>query len=109
MKLVLTILFTAMGGTLLGAAGLALFGVVTGWMMSSRLRGFLMAGFAAACFWLIVALIQIATHHGQTLLSLTASLINLSGASAWLLVIVSALLAFLAGGLGGWLGGSLRQ
>jgi endonuclease/exonuclease/phosphatase family metal-dependent hydrolase len=109
MRFALAMLFTVVAGPLLGAAGLALAGVVTGWMISSRAVGFLISGAAAASFWLIAALIQIAGGQSFALLALTAKSVRLSGASVWLLSIISVLIAFLAGGLGGWLGGSLRQ
>jgi hypothetical protein len=53
--------------------------------------------------------VKIVNGQSQQLLSLAASLAQLSGAKIWLLVLVSSIIAFLAGGLGGWLGGSLRQ
>ncbi len=109
MQLLLSILFVVAGGAFFGVAGLAAAGIATGWMLSSRLRSFFFSGAAAALFWIIVAIIQTAGGQSQQLLSLAASLAQLSGAKIWLLVLVSAIIAFLAGGLGGWLGGSLRQ
>ena len=106
---VLTVLLIFAGGLLFGAIGLALAGIGAGWLIASGRRGFLIAGVTAALFWLIAAIAQIESGQSQTLLSLIASLLKLSSASAWLLLIVSALLAFFAGGLGGWLGGSLQQ
>jgi hypothetical protein len=47
--------------------------------------------------------------QSQQLLALAGSLAQLAGAKAWLLIIISTVIAFLAGGLGGWLGGGLRQ
>jgi hypothetical protein len=105
----LTIIFISAGGFIFGASGLALAGSVTGLMVDSNKRGFLMGGFIAAFFWLIAAVIKIITGQSMRLLALAGSLANLSGAKTWLLIIVSSLIAFLAGGLGGWLGGSLRQ
>jgi hypothetical protein len=105
----LIILVIAVGGVWFGAVGLALAGIATGMMLSSSKRGFLLGGTIAALFWLAAAVIKIVNGHSQQLLSLAGSLAQLSGANAWLLVIVSTVIAFLAGGLGGWLGGSLRQ
>jgi hypothetical protein len=109
MRLLLSILFIIAGGAFFGVAGLAAAGVATGWMLSSRLRSFFISGAAAALFWIIVAVFQTVGGQSQQLLSLAASLAQLSGARIWLLVLVSSSIAFLAGGLGGWLGGSLRQ
>ncbi len=108
-QLTLLILLIAAAGTWLGVNGLALAGVATGWMAYSSKRGFWLAGVAAAGFWLTVAVIKIASGNSQQLLTLAASLADLAGTKMWLLVGVSAAIAFLAGGLGGWLGGSLRQ
>jgi hypothetical protein len=105
----LPILLIAIAGTWLGVNGLACAGVATGWMVYSPKRGFWLAGVAAAGFWLIVTVIKIVSGNSQQLLTLAAALANLAGAKMWLLVVVSAAIAFLAGGLGGWLGGSLRQ
>jgi hypothetical protein len=103
------ILFSAASGALLGTLGLTLAGIVIGLMLASSKRGFLVSGAVAALFWIIVAIIQTGGGQSQQLLSLAASMAQLSGAKVWLLVMVSAIIAFLAGGLGGWLGGSLRQ
>jgi len=105
----LAIVLIAMGGIIFGANGLALGGVATGLLMNSGKRGFLLSGIIAAFFWLIAAVIKATSGQSPQLLALAGSLANLSGAKAWLLVIGSALIAFVAGGLGGWLGGSLRQ
>jgi len=105
----LAILFIVLGGMLFGVAGLALAGIITGWFSNSRKRGFSMAGLVAAVFWGVVGVAKVLSGQSQPLLSLTASLLKFTGLQAWLLILGSALLAFLAGGLGGWLGGSLRQ
>jgi hypothetical protein len=103
------ILLIVLGGVTFGAGGLALGGVVTGFLMNSGKRGFLISGTVAAFFWLIAAVIKTTGGQSPQLLALAGSLANLSGAKAWLLVIVSSVIAFFAGGLGGWLGGSLRR
>jgi len=105
----LAIVLIAMGGIIFGAGGLALGGGVTGFLMNSGKRGFLLSGIIAAGFWFFTAAIKTTSGPSPQLLALAGSLANLSGAKAWLLVIVSSVIAFLAGGLGGWLGGSLRQ
>jgi len=105
----LIIFAIAVGGVLLGAGGLALAGIATGMMLSSSKRGFLVGGTTAALFWLAVAVVKIANGQSRQLLALAESLAQLSGAKAWLLVMISTVIAFLAGGLGGWLGGGLRQ
>jgi hypothetical protein len=97
------------GGVLFGVVGLALAGIATGMTLSSSNRGFLVGGTTAALFWLAVAMVKIVNGQSQQLLTLAGSLAQLSGAKVWLLVIVSTVIAFLAGGLGGWLGGGLRQ
>jgi hypothetical protein len=98
-----------MGGIIFGAGGLALGGVATGLLVNSGKRGFLISGMGAALFWLMAAVIKTMSGPSQQLLALAGSLVNLSGVQAWLLVIGSVVIAFIAGGLGGWLGGSLRQ
>jgi len=103
------IIFISMGGVIFGAGGLALAGLITGWLVNSSQRGFLMSGLTAAFFWLIIAVVKIAGDQSPQLLALAGSLANLSGAKTWLLLMVSSIIAFCAGGLGGWLGGSLRQ
>ena len=105
----LTILVMVVGGVLFGVVGLALAGIAAGMMLSSSKRGFLLGGTTAALFWLAVAVVKIVNGQSQQLLSLAGSLAQLSGAKAWLLVLASSIIAFLAGGLGGWLGGGLRQ
>jgi hypothetical protein len=105
----LVISIIVVGGVLFGAVGLALAGIVAGVMLPSSKRGFWASGIMAALFWLSVAVVKIVSGQSQQLLSLAGSLARLSGASAWLLVMISTVIAFLAGGLGGWLGGSLRQ
>jgi len=105
----LAIVLIAMGGIIFGAIGLALGGVATGLLMNSGKRGFLLSGVVAAFFWLIAAVIKATSGQSPQLLTLAASLANLTDAKAWLLVFVSSVIAFLAGGLGGWLGGSLRR
>lgn len=105
----LIIFIIVVGGVLFGVVGLALAGIATGMMLSSNKRGFLLGGTTAALFWLAAAVIKIVNGQSQQLLSFAGSLTQLSGAKAWLLVLVSSIIAFLAGGLGGWLGGSLRQ
>jgi hypothetical protein len=105
----LAIIFISAGGFFFGASGLAFAGIVAGLMANSNKRGFLVGGFIAALFWLVAAVIKISLGQSTQLLALAGSLANLSGAKTWLLVLASALIAFLAGGLGGWLGGSLRQ
>ena len=105
----LAIFMIAVGGVLFGAVGLALAGIAVGMMPASSKRGFLFGGTIAALFWLATAMVKILSGQSQQLLSLAGSLARLSGAKAWLLVVISTVVAFLAGGLGGWLGGSLRQ
>jgi len=105
----LAIVLISIGGILLGAVGLALGGVATGLLVNSGKRGFLLSSIIAALFWLVAAIIKTTSGQSPQLLTLAGSLANLSGAQAWLLVIVSSVIAFLAGGLGGWLGGNLRQ
>jgi hypothetical protein len=105
----LIIFVMVVGGVLFGVVGLALAGIATGMMLSSSQRGFLFGGTTAALFWLAAAVVKIVNGQSQQLLLLAGSLSQLSGAKAWLLVLVSSIIAFLAGGLGGWLGGSLRQ
>lgn len=109
MQWLLTILVIVVGGVLFGAVGLALAGIATGMMLSSSKRGFWLGGAIAALFWLAAAVVKIVNGQSQQLLALAGSLAQLSGAKAWMLVLVSSIIAFLAGGLGGWLGGSLRQ
>jgi hypothetical protein len=109
MQWLMIIFIIAVGGVLFGIVGLALAGIATGMMLSSSKRGFLLGGTTAALFWLTVAVVKIVNGQSQQLLSLAGSLARLSGAKAWLLVMISTVIAFLAGGLGGWLGGSLRQ
>ncbi|MDZ7360010.1 MAG: hypothetical protein ONB46_04685 [candidate division KSB1 bacterium] len=109
MQWLLTIAFIVVGGIFLGALGLALAGAAAGWLVNSGKRGFGMAASVAAIFWLVVAVIKVLGGKSPQLLALAGSLANLSGPKAWLLVLVSGLMAFFAGGLGGWLGGSLRQ
>jgi hypothetical protein len=104
----LIIFVMVVGGVLFGVVGLALAGIATGMMLSSSQRGFLFGGTTAALFWLAAAVVKIVNGQSQQLLLLAGSLSQLSGAKAWLLVLVSSIIAFLAGGLGGWLGGSLR-
>jgi hypothetical protein len=103
------VLFMITGGIFFGASGLAAAGVATGMILSSSKRGFFLSGVIAALFWLVVATYKIASGQSPQLLALAGSLAQLSGVQAWLLVIISSVIAFLAGGLGGWLGGSLRQ
>jgi len=105
----LAIVLIVLGGIIFGAGGLALGGVATGLLVNSGKRGFLISGIVAALFWLMAAVIKTTSGQSPQLLALAGSLANLSGTQAWLLVIVSAVIAFVAGGLGGWLGGSLRQ
>jgi hypothetical protein len=109
MQWLLAIAFIVLGGIFLGAIGLALAGVATGWLANSGKRGFGMSALGAAIFWLVVAVIKTAGGKSPQLLALAGSLANLSGAKSWLLVLGASLIAFFAGGLGGWLGGSLRQ
>ena len=103
------IFLIALGGILFGAIGLAGAGVVIGWMANSSKRGFGIAGLAAAFFWGSAALIKVLSGPSQPLLTLTATLANFAGPKAWLLVLLSVIIAFFAGALGGWLGGGLRQ
>ncbi len=103
------VLLIAMGGMFFGAIGLALAGAGTGAMANSNKRGFFRGGMIAALFWFAAAIYKIVGSQRPQLLALAGSLANLSGAKAWLLVIVSSVIAFFAGGLGGWLGGSLRR
>lgn len=105
----LAILMIVIGGVLFGAVGLALAGIATGMMFSSSKHGFWRGGAVAALFWLAAAVVKIVNGQSQQLLSLAGSLAQLSGAKAWLLVMISTAIAFLAGGLGGWLGGGLRR
>lgn len=105
----LIIFVIAVGGALFGAVGLAMAGIATGTMLSSSKRGFLLGGTTAALFWLAAAVVKIVNGQSQQLLALAGSLAQLSGVKAWLLVMISTVIAFLAGGLGGWLGSSLRQ
>jgi len=98
------IFLIAMGGIIFGAGGVA-----TGLLVNSGKRGFLISGMIAALFWLIAAVIKIMSGQSPQLLVLAGALANLAGAQAWLLIIGSVVIAFLTGGLGGWLGGSLRQ
>ncbi|MGH7597556.1 MAG: hypothetical protein ACREOI_14475 [bacterium] len=108
-QLLLIIFIIAVGGAWFGVVGLALAGIATGMMLASSKHGFLLGGTTAALFWLTVAMVKIVNGQSQLLLSLAASLAQLSGAKIWFLVLASSIIAFLAGGLGGWLGGSLRQ
>ncbi len=105
----LAVLLIALGGMFFGAIGLALAGVGIGAIANSSKRGFFRGGMIAALFWLAAAMYKIVNTPSPQLLALAGSLANLSGAQVWLLVIGSAVIAFLAGGLGGWLGSSLRQ
>jgi len=109
MQWLLTIAFIVLGGIFFGAIGLAVAGAMTGWLVNSGKRGFGMSAFIAAIFWLVLAVMKTTGKKSPQLLALAGSLANLSGAKVWLLVLISALIAFFAGGLGGWLGGSLRQ
>jgi hypothetical protein len=108
-QLSLIILFMITGGIFFGAVGLAAAGVATGASQKSSKRGFLWSGVIAALFWLVVATHKIASGQSPQLLALTGSVVQLSGPRAWLLVVLSGMIAFFAGGFGGWLGGSLRQ
>lgn len=103
------IFLLAVGGMLFGVMGLAGAGVVTGWLANSGKRGFGIAGLVAAFFWGSAASIKVLSGPSQPLLTLTAALANFSGPKAWLLVLLSVVIAFFAGALGGWLGGSLRK
>ncbi|GEM_PF-6478250 len=109
MQWLLTIAFIVVGGIFFGAIGLALASAAAGWLANSGKRGFGMSASIAAIFWLVVAVIKVIGGKSPQLLALAGSLANLSGAKVWLLVLISAVIAFFAGGLGGWLGGSLRQ
>jgi hypothetical protein len=109
MPWLLAIFLIIVGGIFFGAIGLALAGVAAGWFANSGKRGFGMAASVAAIFWLVVAVIKVIGGKSPQLLALAGSLANLSGAKVWLLVLISSVIAFFAGGLGGWLGGSLRQ
>lgn len=97
------------GGMIFGVSGLALGGVATGLLANSSKRGFFIGSFSAALFWLIIASGKVFSGQSPQLLELAGSLANLTGTKAWLLVVAAAVIAFFAGGLGGWLGGSLRQ
>lgn len=103
------IVFVVIGGIIFGLAGLAIGGIVAGFLINSGRRGFLIGGSLAAFFWLFTAVIKVASGQSSQLLTLAGSLVNLSGAKAWLLVAGSVLIAFVAGGLGGWLGGNLQR
>jgi len=105
----LAIVLIAMGGMIFGAIGLALGGVATGLLINSGKRGFFLSGIVAGLFWLIAAVVKITIGQSPQLLALAGSLANLSGAKGWLLILLSSVIAFVTGGLGGWLGGSLRQ
>jgi len=105
----LSTLLVTIGGIIFGASGLALAGAVIGLILNSSKRAFLTSGVIAAIFWLAVAVYKIASGQSPQLLALAGALADLSGAKAWLLVIVATLIAFVSGGLGGWAGGSLRQ
>jgi hypothetical protein len=109
MQWLLAIAFIVVGGIFLGAIGLALAGAAAGWLVNSGKRGFGMGASVAAIFWLVAAVIKVIGGKSPQLLALAGSLANLSGAKVWLLVLISSVIAFFAGGLGGWLGGSLRQ
>jgi len=109
MQWLLTIAFIVLGGIFFGAIGLAVAGAAAGWLVNSGKRGFGMGASAAAILWLVVAVIKTIGGKSPQLLALAGSFANLAGAKVWLLVLISVLIAFFAGGLGGWLGGSLRQ
>ena len=109
MQWLLAVVFITIGGMIFGASGLALGGVATGLLAGSSRRGFLIGSFSAAFFWLMVASGKVFSGQSPQLLTLAGSLANLTDTTAWLLVVAALLIAFLAGGLGGWLGGSLRQ
>ncbi len=109
MQWLLAVVFITIGGMIFGASGLALGGVATGLLADSSRRGFLIGSFSAAFFWLMVASGKVISGQSPQLLMLAGSLANLRGTTAWLLVVAALVIAFFAGGLGGWLGGSLRQ
>ena len=105
----MAIFLITLGGMLFGVLGLAVGGVVTGWLTNSRKLGIGIAGLVAAFFWGSAASFKVLSGQSQPLLALAGAVANLAGTKAWLLVVGSALIAFFAGGLGGWLGGSLRR
>ncbi len=109
MQWLLAVVFITIGGMIFGASGLALGGVATGLLAGSSRRGFFIGSFCAAFFWLMVASGKVISGQSPQLLMLAGSLANLTGTTAWLLVVAALVIAFFAGGLGGWLGGSLRQ